>query len=501
MLDVQTPPILEAVHLTKTYHGTAAVKDVTWSLLPGEVHALMGENGAGKSTLMKMLSGVVSPTSGIIRAAGQPQVFSNPRDAVEAGIAMVFQETSLVQTMTVAQNLFLGEESAVNFLRPLHLRAQQLLQSLNFDIDPDVLVSSLSSAKRQMVEIARAVLKDAKVIIFDEPTATLTPVEKGHFFALVARMRERGVSVIFISHALEEVLSISDRITVLRDGELVAQGLREAFDRDSLIRAMVGRQLSSEIYASRSRMRAPGKKVLSVKNVSMGMMVRNTSFSIYASQITGIFGLVGSGRSETAKIIAGEFKRNASYGGEITFLGEEVRFRVPRSGVKRGIVYVTEDRKTEGFFDEMSTGENLHLSLMAADLEKSWFIDKQEMAQLAAKWSKELSIRALDPSSKVIELSGGNQQKVVIAAALTRQPKLIIFDEPTRGVDVGAISDIHRLIQSLADAGMAVVVISSYLPEILNLSDRILVSRSGRIVEELTASEATEDNVMFAAIH
>ena len=288
---------------------------------------------------------------------------------------------------------------------------------------------------------------------------------------------------------------------MLRDGELVAQGPRQDFDRDSLIRAMVGRQLSSEIYRSKSKVRPPGTKILSVKNVSMGVMVRNTSFSIYAAQITGIFGLVGSGRSETAKIVAGEMKRNGSYGGEITFLGEEVRFSVPRPAVKRGIVYVTEDRKVEGFFEQMSTAENLHLSLMAADLESSWFVDRAEMAQLASKWSKELSIRALSPASKLVELSGGNQQKVVIAAALAKQPKLVIFDEPTRGVDVGAIADIHQLIQDLADAGLAVVVISSYLPEILNLSDRILVSRSGRIVEEITASEATEDNVLFAAMH
>lgn len=496
-----TAPVIEAIALTKEYHGIAAVKGVTWSVQPGDVHSLLGENGAGKSTLMKMFAGVTAPTSGTLRVNGKVVAFSSPRAASDAGIAMVFQETNLVPAMTVAQNLFLGAEKTVNLLRPLYLRSQQLLQSLNFDVDPWAVVSTLSSAKRQMVEIARAVLKDAKVIIFDEPTATLSPAEKGHFFALVNRLRTRGVSVIFISHALEEALSISDRITVLRDGELVASGPVTDFNRDSIIRAMVGRELSIALYQKRPGARPANQKILSVKNVSMGRMVRNTSFSVYAGQITGIFGLVGSGRSETAKIIAGALKRNAFHGGEIAFLGRDVRFRTPRTGVKSGIVYVTEDRKVEGFFDHMSVGENLHLSLMAADLERGALVDRNEMLELAARWSKQLNIRTLDSTSKVIELSGGNQQKVVIAAALAKQPKLLILDEPTRGVDVGAIADIHKLIHGLADAGMGVVVISSYLPEILNLSDRILVSRSGRIVEEFTASEATEEQIMFAAVH
>lgn len=498
---MSTAPVIEALELTKEYHGTPAVKNVTWSLLPGEVHALLGENGAGKSTFTKMFAGVAAPTSGTIRVNGRTVSFSGPKEAFEAGIAMVFQETNLVPSMTVGQNLFLGEEKTVNFLRPLYLRSQQVLQSLNFDVDPWAIVSTLGAAKRQMVEIARAVLKDAKVIIFDEPTATLAPGERAHFFALVNRLRARGVAVIFITHALEEALGISDRITVLRDGELVTSGPVSNFNRDSIVRAMVGRELSVELHQKRSEARPHGMKILSVKNVSMGRMVRNTSFSIYAGQITGMFGLIGSGRSETAKIIAGAYKRNTLYGGEIKFLGREVWYRMPRSGVKSGLVYVTEDRKVEGFFEQMSIGQNLHMSLMAADLDRGWLVDKQEMIELASMWSKRLNIRTLDSRSKVIELSGGNQQKVVIAAALAKRPKLIIFDEPTRGVDVGAIADIHKLIHSLADAGLGVIVISSYLPEILNLSDRILVSRSGRIVEEFSASEATEDKIMFAAVH
>jgi simple sugar transport system ATP-binding protein len=496
-----TAPVIEAIGLTKEYHGIAAVKAVTWSVQPGEVHSLLGENGAGKSTLMKMFAGVTAPTSGTLRVSGKTAVFSSPRAASDAGIAMVFQETNLVPAMTVAQNLFLGAEKTVNFLQPLYLRSQELLQSLNFDVSPWSVVSTLSSAKRQMVEIARAVRKDAKVIIFDEPTATLSPVEKTLFFALVNRLRVRGVTVIFITHALEEALSISDRITILRDGEIVTSGVVTDFNRESIIRAMVGRELGIAMYQKRLGARPTNQKILSVKNVSMGRMVRNTSFSIYAGQITGIFGLIGSGRSETAKVIAGALKRNAFHGGEIVFMGRDVLHRTPRTGVKSGIIYVTEDRKVEGFFDHMSIGENLHMSLMAADLEQSGRVDRNEMLELAARWSKKLNIRTLDSSSKVIELSGGNQQKVVIAAALAKQPKLLILDEPTRGVDVGAISDIHKLIHGLADAGMAVVVISSYLPEILSLSDRILVSRSGRIVEEFAATDVTEEEIMFAAAH
>lgn len=493
--------IVELIDVTKVYFGSQAVKNVTWALRTGEVHALLGENGAGKSTMMKMVAGVTPPSSGTMRVAGREASFSTPGQALDAGIAMVFQETNLVPSMTVGQNLFLGEEKTFNRLRPLYIRSQQLMQSLNFGVDPWATVSTLGSAQKQMVEIARAVLKEAKVIIFDEPTATLTPEEKGHFFALVARLRARGVAIVFITHALEEALEVADRITVLRDGELVASGNASEFNRESIIRAMVGRELSQELYQEKSRSRPPGRKILSVKNVSMGRVVRNTSFSIYAGQITGIFGLIGSGRSETAKIIAGAYKRNFFYGGEINFLGRDIRFRIPRPGVKNGIIYVTEDRKLEGFFDQMSIAENLHASLMAADLEKSWLVSRTEMMELAAFWSRQLNIKALGASSRVIELSGGNQQKVVIAAALAKKPSLIIFDEPTRGVDVGAIADIHKLIRSLAEQGLGVVVISSYLPEILNLSDRVLVSRTGRIVEEFSAADATEEKIMFAAVH
>jgi simple sugar transport system ATP-binding protein len=499
-----TTLIVEMRKVTKEYRGVPAVKSVDFDLRAGEVHALLGENGAGKSTLTKMLAGVVAPSEGVILLDGKSIVFARPAEALRHGVAMVFQETSLVPSMTVAQNLYLGEEKFFNRLRGVYISAQQFLQSLNFDVDPWVPVSTLGAAKKQMVEIARAVRHNARIIIFDEPTASLTPEEKSHFFALVARLKERGIAVIFISHALEEALAIADRITVMRDGERVLTEDTSDLDRDKIIRAMVGRSLSGELYAHSSatgRVRKPGRKVLSVQNLSMGKIVRNNSLTIYAGQITGIFGLIGSGRTETAKIICGVLKRNFFYGGEVLLEGRPVRYRVPRQAVRDGIVYVTEDRKSEGFFETMSIAENLHIGRLAADRDGSVIVRMNEMRVLADHWQKALSIRAINGNARVVELSGGNQQKVVIAKSLVQRPKVVIFDEPTRGVDVGAIAEIHQIIRGLADGGQAIVVISSYLPEVLNLSDRILVSRQGRVVEEFSPREATEQDIMYAAVH
>jgi simple sugar transport system ATP-binding protein len=345
---------------------------------------------------------------------------------------------------------------------------------------------------------------NAQVIIFDEPTASLTPEEKRHFFALMHRLKHRGVSIVFISHALEEALAHADRITVLRDGELVVTGNTGEFDREKIVRAMVGRTLSDEIYRRRrgaEELRKPGARVLSVQDISMGAAVRNNSFSVYEGQITGVFGLIGSGRTETFKVVSGIYKRDFSRGGDIELHGKPVRYYVPREAVKDGIVYVTEDRKSEGFFETMSIAENLYSGLLAAGLEKVPYISLREMRALAKDWTGKLNVKAINDNARVVELSGGNQQKVVIGKGLIQEPKIVIFDEPTRGVDVGAIAEIHQLINRLADAGLAVIVISSYLPEILNLSDRILVCRQGRIVEEFAPNEATEEKIMYAAVH
>lgn len=496
-------PILELRNGTKEYRGVPAVRDVSFTLNEGEVHALLGENGAGKSTLTKMLAGVVRPTSGEVLIAGEPVEMRTPSDALKLGIAMVYQETSLVPSLTVAQNIYLTDERKVHRLRGTYIAAQQFLQSLNFHVDPTALVAALGAGQKQMVEIARAVHHKARVIIFDEPTATLTPEEKNQFFVLVKRLRADGVSVIFISHALEEALQISDRITVLRDGAHVVTDATSTFDREKIVQAMVGRSLSDELYgAGRSTAPRPaGEKVLSVQNLSMNNIVRNTSFSLFAGQVTGVFGLIGSGRTEAAKVVAGVLKRDLFHGGQIRLNGRAVRYRVPRPAVKDGIIYVTEDRKLEGFFETMSIAENIYVGAMAGGQTRGNVVNLREMRDIATTWTEALSVKATGINDRVIELSGGNQQKVVVAKSLVQKPRLVIFDEPTRGVDVGAIAEIHQFIGKLADEGVAVMVISSYLPEVMTISDRILVCRQGRIVEEFEGHKAREETIMYAAVH
>lgn len=495
-------PILEMRGVTKVYARVAAVENIDFSLMKGEVHALLGENGAGKSTLTKIIAGVVAPTAGKIVLDGEEVSLKTPSDAAKAGIAMVFQETSLVPTMTVAQNLFLGNEKYYNRVRGTNIAAQQFMQSLSFDVDPTQHVVSLGAAKKQMVEIARAMLAKARIIVFDEPTATLTPEEKRHFFELITTLKSRGVSVIFISHALEEALQISDRITVLRDGKLVVTDLTTNFDRVKIVQAMVGRSLSQELYGNKKTVVRPaGQRVLSVRNLRVGNVVKNNSLSVFAGQITGIFGLVGSGRTETFKVVAGVIKRDYANGGEVFVSGKRVRYRVPAQAVRDGIAYITEDRKIEGFFETMSIKANIFVGLLAKLRRGLYWLRNREIDAVGDKWVDSLQVKAVSKGARVIELSGGNQQKVVIAKSLVQEPELIIFDEPTRGVDVGAIAEIHQIINRLADEGKAVVVISSYLPEVMLLSDRVLVARQGKVVEEFSPLDLTEERLMYAAVH
>jgi ABC-type sugar transport system ATPase subunit len=494
--------VLALRNATKLYAGVPAIENVDFELRRGEIHALVGENGAGKSTLTKVMAGVVTLTSGTMQVNGADVAPRTPLEARHLGIAMVFQENSLVPTMTVAQNLFLGQEHFYNRLRGIYIAAQQFLQSLNFDVTPTATVGMLGAAKKQMVEIARAVLHEAKVIIFDEPTATLTPEEKKYFFDLVRDLKRRGVSIVFISHALEEALILADRITILRDGKHVVTDDASKFDRARIVQAMVGRDLSNTLYGTRkTTVRTAGARVLTVQNLKMAPMVKNNSLSVFAGQITGVFGLVGAGRTETFKVVAGVLKRDFFHGGEVILHDKPVRYRVPAPAVRAGIAYVTEDRKVEGFFETMSVARNIYLGLLAKVPGGRFFLSGREADKIGSSWVEKLRVRSTGNDAKVVELSGGNQQKVVIAKSLVQDPDLIIFDEPTRGVDVGAIVEIHDLIQRLADEGKAVVVISSYLPEIMALSDRILVSRGGKVVEEFSALEATEEKIMYAAVH
>jgi simple sugar transport system ATP-binding protein/ribose transport system ATP-binding protein len=494
--------IIEFKTATKAFGGIAAFRDVDFTLRRGEIHALLGENGAGKSTLTKVMAGVHRLTKGTMLLDGEPVDFASPSEGLAAGIVMVFQETNLVPAMSVAQNIYLGDEKTFNRLRGLYIQARQFLVGMGFQVDPTAQVSTLGAAQKQMVEIARAVHHNARVIIFDEPTATLTPEEKRHFFNLLDRLVKKGIAVAFITHALEEALQVSDRISILRDGELVASGAKEDFTRETVVQAMVGRALTETLHGQGERDPRPyGDRVLSVQNLSCGAMVRNASFSVFSGQVTGVFGLVGAGRSEMAKVVAGVLKRDFQHGGEIRLSGKPVRYRVPRPAMRDGIVYVTEDRKMDGFFETMTVAENLQMGELSRGTNPLTLVSMRQARDLAKEWSERLHLRQISDKARVIELSGGNQQKVVIAKALTQRPRLIIFDEPTRGVDVGAIVEIHQLINDLADQGLAVMVISSYLPEILAVSDRVLVAKRGKIVEEMSLADADEERIMFAAVH
>jgi simple sugar transport system ATP-binding protein len=494
-------PIVALENATKRYGGIAALENANFELFPGEIHALVGENGAGKSTLCKLIAGVVSPTEGLLRVDGHPVAFSAPKDASRLGISMVFQETSLVPQLTVAQNIVLGQERAFNSVRKVRNTARQALQRLNFNVDASQLSGALSAAKRQMVEIARAVLNDARVIIFDEPTAALTPEETEHLFDLMKTLRTRGVAMIFISHALEEALTNADRITVLRNGRLMITGPAADFDRARLIRHMIGEDLARRERAPVVRRAPPtAAPVLQVENLRMGAMVNNMSFSVFPGEITGIAGLIGSGRSEAAKVIMGHTKRNFG-GGRIWLNGREVRYAAPAEAVADGVAYVSEDRKIDGFFETLDVSENIGLGWLAKFGRGRWVAPLRKMRALAEGWKDRLSIRGIGADQPALHLSGGNQQKVVIAKSLAQDPRLVIFDEPTRGVDVGAVAEIHKIIRDLADSGAGVVVISSYLPEILDLSDRILVAKSGTIAAEFARSEASAEKILQAAIH
>jgi ABC-type sugar transport system ATPase subunit len=498
-------PIIKIEKGCKVYSNVYAIRDIDFELYKGQVHALAGENGAGKTTLVKPLAGAIELTSGRLLFEGVERSFKSPAESLKAGIATVYQSSGLVPTLTVAQNIELGRSKILTGLSSLVIRTQQILTALNFDVDASATVNKLGAGQKQMVEIARAVSWNAKVIIFDEPTASLAPEEKEHFFDIIRNLQKKNIGVIYISHALEESLEIADRITVLRDGQLVITDKAESFTRESLIKAMVGRDVAKTHYVRlkqsdkiKSKKR---KKVLSVQNIIQGTVVKNLSFSLYEGEIVGMAGLVGSGRTEVAKVITGIVKRQFLYGGMIYFNGKPIRYRTPKEAIDDGIVYITEDRKVNGYFETMTVTNNIYMGYLATRMQRSFLVSSKMAENVGEYWRNRMNIRTLDKSAKLIELSGGNQQKVVIAKSLVQKPKVVIFDEPTAGVDVGAIEEIHKFIIELAKDGIAILLISSYLPELLSISDRILVTRLGQIVQELNSEEATEEKIMFAAIH
>jgi len=494
-------PLLKIEAVSKLYGGTFALDEVNFDVCAGEIHAILGENGAGKSTLSKIIAGAVPPSAGRLTFDGREKNFSTPADSLREGIVMVYQETSLVPTMTVAQNLRLGAEAWLTRFSSINREARDLFRLLDFDVEPLALVEDLGTAKRQMVEIARAVRMEARLILFDEPTASLTPHEVAGFFKLVRSLRASGVAVVFITHALEEALELSDRITVLRDGRLVRTGPTSGLDRTSLVRMMVGRDVPEAGGSEITRRTTRGSEVLSVRNICAGTSVRNACFSLHAGEVVGFAGLVGSGRTEMAKVAAGVFRRDRSGGGCILLRGKPVVHASPAEAVRDGIVYVTEDRKIDGFFETMTADENIYLGAQARRTLRHFLYSPTRGEALARYWLEKLSVAVLDRRLRISDYSGGNQQKVVLAKALAQKPEIVFFDEPTRGVDVGAIPQIHRAIRELADDGKAVAIISSYLPEILAVSDRILVARDGGIVAEFMREQATAERIMLAAAH
>ncbi|MFT4199261.1 sugar ABC transporter ATP-binding protein [Gordonia sp. (in: high G+C Gram-positive bacteria)] len=495
-----TAPVIALEGVSKRYGGTYALDNVSFDVRPGEIHALLGENGAGKSTLVKIISGAIAHDSGELVVDGTERHFDTPRDSTEAGVAMVYQEGSLVETMTVAQNLFLGEEDVFNNLGKLNIKAREVLEALNFHIRPEVAAGVLGVGQKQMVEIARAVHRNAKVVILDEPTASVTPEERLQLFMSMQHLRDSGIGVIFITHMLDEAFDQADRITVLRDGVMQGTVDRPDFAHDKIVRMMVGRTVEmGRVLPGRERDALP---TLQVEDLTLLPVVRNMAFSAYAGEIVGLYGLVGAGRSEVSQIIAGITKRRRLRGGKVKLLGKQVRYRTPRHARKDGIVYVTEDRKREGFFSHLSISQNIYLGHLCSAKWLQPFIRPRERSAIADKYVELFDVKTLEPAKATVEeLSGGNQQKVVLAKGLTRKPLVAIIDEPTRGVDLGTIPEIHAKLRELADDGVAVIIISSYIPEIQALSDRILVAKNGTIAAEFAPDEATEDRLMFAAVH
>jgi len=490
------PALLEATGITKQFPGTLALDGVQLELLPGEIHAVMGENGAGKSTLMKILAGVNVADSGEIRFEGQPVSPASPREALALGIAIVHQELSLIPTLTVAENIYPGR-LPVNALgmvryRQLYAQAQQVLDDLHMDVDAHAPVEFLSVASQQLVEIAKALSLHCKVLILDEPTSALTDHEADNLLAFLRRLASDGVGILYISHKLKEVFSVADRITVLRDGRYVGTRITSETTQDDVIRMMVGRELGN-MYPVKSGTR--GAPLLEARNLRRRGSAIHNSFQLYSGEVLGFAGLIGSGRSELARALFGAEPREA---GEILLNGVPVDIRSPKAAIELGIGYLPEDRKTAGLFLEMSVKLNVEATVID-DVSASGVVIGSKERALAERYVEQLNISTPGIEQEVRRLSGGNQQKALVAKWLAIKPKILIVDEPTRGIDVGAKKEIHFLLRTLADNGVGVIMISSELPEVLGMSDRILVMHEGAIVAEIESAEATEENIIRAA--
>ena len=482
--------------VTKRFGGVVAVEGVDFDLRPGEVHALVGENGAGKSTLMKIVDGLYGPDEGRLEVGGETASFSSPRDAEAAGIAMIPQELDLFPELSVAENLFVGRKRPRTRWGGLDWEAMQgearrRLDALGVGLDVTSTVKRLSAAEQQIVAIARALVGEARAVIMDEPTSALTEREARRLFGIVEDLTAGGVGVVYISHRLEEIFEISDRITVLRDGHHIETAPASDLDAEELVRLMVGRPLNELFTRSES---SPGEVALEVRGLTRDGEFEDVSFALRRGEILGLAGLVGAGRTELAQSV---FGIRPAESGEILVGGEKVRVRSPQAAMERGIFYVPEERRSQGLILPFSIKNNITLSILDR-ISRIGFVPRSER-QTAEGFAKKLLIRGGKLSDPVGRLSGGNQQKVVVAKALAREPGVLLLDEPTRGVDVGAKSEIYRLMDDLAKEGKAILLISSELEEVLSMADRVLVMREGHISGEFGREEATQENVMTAA--
>ncbi|WP_376794871.1 sugar ABC transporter ATP-binding protein [Thermogemmatispora sp.] len=492
-METEQSPIIRLRKVTRRFPGVTAVAEVDLDIYPGEVHVVAGENGAGKSTLMKILYQVERPDVGQVYLNGEPLSFHGPHYARALGVAMVHQEFALAPHLSVAENLFLGREPLrFGFIRRGRelAEARHLLAQVGLDLDPRRLVATLSVAEQQLVEIARAISFNARVLILDEPTATLTEQEIARLFAVIRQLTAQGVAVLYISHRLDEIFQIADRVTVMRDGRVVATLPRAEVSEQKLVQLMVGRAIANLYPRPETH---PGEVLLRVEGLSRRGLLYDCSFEVRAGEILGLAGLIGAGRSELARAVCGADPLES---GRILLAGQELHIRRPADAIRAGLVYVTEDRKREGLALDLGIDQNITLASLPARL--GMLLLRRERS-VALQACQRLNIRTPSVRRKVRLLSGGNQQKVVVARWLETQARVIFFDEPARGIDVGAKAEMFALIGKLASEGRAIVLISSYLPELLNMCDRIAVMREGRIVGTLTREQFSEERISALA--